>query len=75
MEYVFVMSSTQQQQHDLKTLGEIADEIGKPPYGVAYIISSRGIKETRRAGIVRLFGPEAVEQIKAAAREMEKQNC
>lgn len=62
------MSTTQQQP--LKTLGEIATEVGVRPYSVAYAISSRGIRETQRAGIVRLFDAAAVDQIKMALAEI-----
>lgn len=67
--YVFVMSSTTQQ---LKTLGQIASELDRQEYSIAYIITSRRIQETQRAGIVRLFDDAAVEQIKAALAEMAK---
>jgi hypothetical protein len=64
------MSSTQ--QHELKTIRDIAKELGKHPWNVSYLIDSRGIQETRRVGIIRLFDAAAVEQIKEAAAEVAK---
>lgn len=50
----------------LKTVTEIAAELAKPDYSIAYIIRTRGIVEARRVGIIRLYDEAAVEQIKSA---------
>jgi len=63
MEYAFFMSSTAE---ELKTVGEIAAALGKPKHVITYAIDRHGIRETRRAGIARLFDAKAVEAIKAA---------
>lgn len=50
----------------LRTPGQIAKLLGVPLHRVQYAILSRGIKESSRAGQLRLFGLDAVEQIAEA---------
>ncbi len=52
----------------LRTPGQIARDLSVPLHRVQYAILSRGIKPSSRAGMLRLFGPDAVEQIAEAIR-------
>ncbi len=49
----------------LVTPGDIARILREPLHRVDYILNTRqGIRPMRRAGIVRLFGPEAVDEVR-----------
>lgn len=52
------------------TPGQIARKLGEPQHRIDYCLNSRRhIRPLRRAGIVRLYSPEAVEQVQ---RELER---
>ncbi len=51
---------------DLLTTSQIADELDVSIHRVVYAIKTRGIEPIRRAGIVRLFGRDQVDDIKLA---------
>lgn len=53
---------------DMLTVGEIARAVGEPRARVDYAIEKAGIRERRRAGILRLFGRDQVPVIEAALR-------
>ncbi len=55
----------------LLTPGEISRLLGERQHRVTYVISSRNVKPVRRAGIVRLFSPEATDQIRRALAEID----
>jgi hypothetical protein len=61
------MSTTQQK---LRTVTQVADEIGVPVYRVAYAIGTRKIKEVDRIGGYRVYGDSEVEQIRTAVEEI-----
>jgi len=44
----------------LLTLGQVAARLGVPSYRILYIVQTRGIKETARAGPWRLWSEEQV---------------
>ena len=49
----------------LVTPGDIARILREPLHRVDYILNTRqGIRPMRRAGIVRLFGPEAIDEVR-----------
>ena len=48
------------------TISEIARLLGQPWYKVDYVVKSRGIKPVLRAGGVRIFSPEALNEVEAA---------
>ncbi len=50
----------------LKTLGEIAAELGRPIHQVQYAVRTNRIGETQRAGIIRLYGPDQIGMIRTA---------
>ena len=52
----------------LLTLGEISRRLGAPRHVVDYAIQRYGIKETQRAGILRLFSEDRLESIKNAIK-------
>lgn len=49
---------------ELKTIGQIADELREPPARVSYIISKNRMKPAQRVGIIRLFDGGQIEVIK-----------
>ena len=51
---------------NLLTIGTIARQLGEPPKRVDYAVAKAGIKEVGRAGILRLFSPAQVAEIRAA---------
>jgi hypothetical protein len=55
------------------TTGAIARELGEPIHRVQYAIRTRGIKPEAVAGHIRVFPPEAVEQVAEILREMDRQ--
>lgn len=48
----------------LMTLGKVAALLGQPLHRVAYIVRSRNIREAARAGRLRVFDMQAMEQIR-----------
>jgi len=46
------------------TTGQIAKEIGEDRDRVSYAIRKTALKPIGRAGMVRLFGPDAVERVR-----------
>lgn len=57
----------------LMTVGQIARLLKQPPHRITYVISSRRIKESARAGRLRVFGTEAVERIRRVLAAMDGQ--
>jgi hypothetical protein len=56
----------------LVTPGDIARQLGEPQHRVDHILNTRShIAPLRRAGIVRLCGPDAVSQVQAALAEID----
>ena len=53
-------------ERSLQTIGEIAATLECPAHRVDYAIRRHGIRETRRAGIIRLFDAASVERIERA---------
>jgi len=49
---------------NLRTPGEIARALGVPLHRVTYCLNTRPIQPVRRAGVVRLYGPDAVEAVR-----------
>ena len=52
------------------TIGEIARRLGAPIHRIAYIISSRGLKATLRAGHIRVFSEADVTYIEQVLRRI-----
>ncbi|MEM8873929.1 MAG: hypothetical protein AAGD32_06680 [Planctomycetota bacterium] len=52
---------------DLKTFGQIADDLGLPPHQTKYAIDKSGARPVTRVAGTRLFDQAAVEQIRATA--------
>ena len=50
----------------LPTVGEIARRLGQPVHRIEYVIRSRRIRPEGRAGGLRVFSEQAVEQISSA---------
>lgn len=48
----------------LLTSGQIAEQVGEHRDRVAYVLRRAEIQPIGRAGIVRLFGPDAVEKVR-----------
>ena len=46
------------------TVGQIADELQEPPARVSYVINKHRLKPQARVGIIRLFKPEQVADIR-----------
>ena len=51
--------------------GEIARRLNRPLHCVNYILESRRIEPIGRAGIVRIFAEDVVEQVRTALEEIE----
>ena len=54
----------------IHTTGQIARQLNENLHRVEYAIKTRNIAPDGLAGNARLFGEEAIEQIKAALRDM-----
>ena len=52
------------------TIGEIARRLGAPIHRIEYIISSRGLKATLRAGHIRVFTKSDLQLIESILRRM-----
>lgn len=51
--------------NSLVTPGDIARILREPMHRVDYVLNTRqSIRPMRRAGIVRLFGPEAIDEVR-----------
>jgi len=50
--------------YELVTPGEIAAALGESVIRVRYVLDSRQFQPVRRAGIVRLFGPDAIDDVR-----------
>ena len=50
---------------DARTVGQIARELGEPEHRVKHIVNSRQIESLGRVGIIRLFDPGVVDQVRA----------
>lgn len=59
------MASEMPGVHRLPTIGVIADQVGKKPHHVAYVVRSLGLKPIARAGVLRVFSEADVIRIKA----------
>ncbi len=55
------------------TVGEIARQLNEPVHRVQYAIKTRGIEPEAVAGNLRIFPPEAVEQVAAILRDIDRQ--
>ena len=53
------------------TIGEIARRLGAPIHRIEYIISSRGLKATLRAGHARIFSESDLQFIEGVLRKMD----
>ncbi|MBN1341506.1 MAG: hypothetical protein JXQ73_02445 [Phycisphaerae bacterium] len=60
------------QDQRLVTLGEIARDMGLPLHRLTYALKTYHVRETQRAGVIRLFDAAAVERVKAAVRRIDK---
>ena len=49
---------------DVKTVGQIARDLGEPEHRVKHIVNSRRIESLGRVGIIRLYGPAAVDRVR-----------
>lgn len=50
---------------DLFTVGDISRELDNPRHRVTYAIDKLGLNPVTRAGIIRLFSREQVDEIRA----------
>ena len=50
------------------TIGQIADELGRPPSCVNYLISKHRIKPVARVANIRLFDQTTVEKLRLVLR-------
>jgi len=55
----------------LRTPGVVAQELGAPLHRVQYVLDSRGIAPSARAGRLRLLDAKAVEAIRQALAEID----
>jgi hypothetical protein len=60
---------------DLLTVGAIARRLGVPPHRIQYQILRLSLKSAARAGVLRLFDAQAVEQIGEALRTRKGAGC
>lgn len=52
------------------TLTQVARRVGSHPAAVAYAIQKAGIREKSRAGIIRIFGEDQLDEIMEALRNV-----
>ena len=57
----------------LNTVGAIARALNVTPHQVTYVIRSRGLEPADRAGNLRVFSDQQVEQITTEIRKIQKQ--
>jgi hypothetical protein len=55
------------------TVGEIARQLNEPVHRVQYAVKTRGIEPEAVAGNLRIFPSEAVEQVAAILRDIDRQ--
>jgi len=55
------------------TVGSIADQLGVPVHRVRYVIESRGIEPSGRAGNARVFSDADVDRIASELRRIERE--
>jgi hypothetical protein len=55
------------------TVGEIARQLNEPVHRVQYAVKTRGIEPEAVAGNLRIFPSEALEQVAAILRDIERQ--
>jgi len=53
-----------------RTLGDLAREVGTTPQQADYIIRTRRIRHSARAGTLRLFDPDAVQRVRVEIKLM-----
>jgi hypothetical protein len=63
------------QPHRALTVGQIASNLNEPVWRVQYVLKTRGIRPEAVAGHIRVFSPDAVEEIAQAVREIDRQNA
>ncbi len=56
---------------DAKTVGQIARDLGEPEHRVKHVVNSRRIEPLGRVGIIRLYGPAAVDRVRQALRDID----
>jgi hypothetical protein len=56
----------------LPTVGEIARRLGQPVHRIEYVVRSRQIAPAGRAGGLRIFTEDVVEQIAAVLSSMDR---
>ena len=54
----------------LLTVGDLVKLTGQPIHKVEYLLSSRNITPTQRAGRFRLYGPDTVDRIQREIENM-----
>ena len=54
-----------------RTIGDLADEVGISVAKAAYIVRTRRIGHSARAGCLRLFNDDAVQRVRVEARLMD----
>jgi hypothetical protein len=54
----------------LPTLGVIAEQLREPIHRIRYIVDTRGIRPTARAGNAKIFADGDVERIRVALAEI-----
>jgi DNA-binding transcriptional MerR regulator len=57
-------------QNELLTVGDLVRLTGQPIHKIEYLLSSRNITPTQRAGRFRLYGPDTVERIQCEVQKM-----
>jgi DNA-binding transcriptional MerR regulator len=55
----------------LPTIGTIADRLGEPVHRIEYVIRSRNIQPSGRAGNVRVFTEGDIERVASELRRIE----
>ena len=57
---------------DVKTVGQIARDLGEPEHRVKHIVNSRRIESLGRVGIIRLYGPAAVDRVRKELHDIDE---
>jgi DNA-binding transcriptional MerR regulator len=60
------------EEPNLPTVGVIAERLGRPIHAISYVIRSRGISPSGRAGNARVFSEAAIQRIASELRRIEK---
>ena len=67
---------TNEKVPNLRTVGVLATEVGEPLHRVLYVLRTRPqIRPAARAGRLRLYDSDAVEQVRSAIRLMAGEDC